>query len=182
MSRFSGTSLFTVAPNSSNRKFMRFWCLLLKNIQSIDGRHHSNQRIDILAPQTEIGIHIRLHLWPFPWSPAFDPATRHTSSALTKVQTAAPIKTEWVPLWRGLCNRLRTKSSQKLLLCAELLPKIEIDNFFCSHRCLLVGDGGQGRAGVLAPSRPALFRCFSVFLPFRSFDLGPRENIVSYIS
>jgi len=43
---------------------------------------------------------------------------------------------------------------------------MEIDNFFCSHRCLLVGNLVRGASVLVAPARPATSLCFyRVFAP-----------------
>jgi hypothetical protein len=51
----------------------------------------------------------------------------------------------------------------------KLRPKWEMDNFFCSHRCLLTEVMVvRGAFGVLAPARPAssTYVFFALFLFF----------------
>jgi hypothetical protein len=96
-------------------------------------------------------------------------------------------------LRRGFRDRLRWDKSRGIGMPGKLRPEWEMDNFFCSHRCLLTEVMlVRGASVLVAPARPAtLLALLSptsatsstpvvaglVFLDYLNVFLRPKSNL-----
>lgn len=84
-------------------------------------------------------------------------------------------------LRRRFRDRLRWGKSRGMGERGKLRPEREMDNFFCSHRCLLTEV--MLVRGALGASNTGASRYVTwLFLPSCSFGLDPRENELFCIS
>ncbi len=62
-------------------------------------------------------------------------APRHTRGGAARGQAVGETQMQGYLARRGFGNRLRREKSRNLWGYKELRPRMEMDNFFCSHRC-----------------------------------------------
>jgi hypothetical protein len=96
-------------------------------------------------------------------------APRHTRDDATGSRAARETQSYCYSARRGFSNRLRRGKSRNLRGHKELRPRMEIDTFFCSHRCTSDVRLWLGARSVLAHQRVPL--CHLAF--FTLFDLLP---------